>query len=111
MADCGAGILSLDDEVDLADARVAVGDRVALVGNIRPTATMVQGTPNDVRRNAIECLLKGAGNPKGYILGLGCGLPINTPFENIKTLVASAREYGRWPIDLEKLAQLYSAGL
>jgi len=103
MADCGAGILSLDDEVDLADARAAVGERVALVGNIRPTATMVQGTPDDVRRNAIECLLKGVGTPKGYILGLGCGLPINTPFENIKALVASAREYGRWPIDLGRL--------
>ena len=106
MADCGAGTLSLDDEVDLAEARAAVGERVALVGNIRPATTMALGTPDDVRRNVIECLLKGVGNPKGFILGLGCALPINTPMENIHALVAAAREYGRWPIDPEKLAQI-----
>ncbi len=108
MADCGAGTLSLDDEVDLAEASVAVGDRVALVGNIRPTATMALGTPNDVRRDVVECLLKGVGNPKGYILGLGCALPINTPPENIHALVAAAQEYGRWPIDPEKLQVIWA---
>lgn len=106
MADCGAGTLSLDDEVDLAEARAAVGERVALVGNIRPATTMALGTTDDVRRNVIECLLKGVGNPKGYILGLGCALPINTPVENIHALIAAAREYGRWPIDLNNLAQI-----
>jgi uroporphyrinogen decarboxylase len=106
MADCGAGTLSLDDEVDIAEARAAVGDRVALVGNIRPTATMALGTPDDVRRNVIECLRKGVGNPKGYILGLGCALPINTPLENIHALIAAAREYGRWPIDPAKLSEI-----
>jgi uroporphyrinogen decarboxylase len=106
MADCGAGTLSLDDEIDLAEARAAVGERVALVGNIRPTTTMALGTTDDVRRNVIECLLKGVGNPKGYILGLGCALPINTPLENIHALTTAAREYGRWPIDLEKLLQV-----
>jgi uroporphyrinogen decarboxylase len=96
MADCGAGALSLDDEIDLAEARAAVGDRVALVGNIRPTTTMALGTAEDVRRNVIECLQKGVGNPKGFILGLGCALPINTPIGNIHALMAAAREYGRW---------------
>jgi uroporphyrinogen decarboxylase len=107
MADCGAGTLSLDDEVDIADARAAVGDRVALVGNIRPATTMALGTTDDVRRNVIECLLKGVGNPKGYILGLGCALPINTPLENIHALVAAAREYGRWPIDPDELSRIH----
>ena len=95
MADTGAGLLSLDDEVDIAEARAAVGDRVALLGNIRPTATMVMGTPADVRANVLECLAKGVGNPKGYILGMGCALPINTPPENVHALVAAAREFGR----------------
>jgi uroporphyrinogen decarboxylase len=108
MVECGFGSLSVDDEVDLAEARLAVGDRVALVGNIRPTSTMALGTPEDVRKNVIECLLKGVGNPKGYILGLGCALPINTPLENIHSLVAAAREYGRWPIDLERLRSVYN---
>lgn len=97
MADTGASVLSLDDEVDIAEARIAVGDRVALLGNIRPTATMVLGTPGDVRANVRECLVKGVGSHKGYILGLGCALPINTPPENVHALIAAAREFGRWP--------------
>jgi uroporphyrinogen decarboxylase len=57
---------------------------------------MALGTPADVRQNVIECLRKGVGNPKGFILGLGCALPINTPIQNIHTLMSAAREYGRW---------------
>jgi len=99
MADTGASVLSLDDAVDLAAAKKQVGDRVALLGNVRPTASMYLGTPEEVRADVRECLAKGWDNPKGYILGLGCGLPIDTPPENIHALVAAAREYGRWPLD------------
>lgn len=103
MADTGAGVLSLDDAVDMGEAREQVGGRVALLGNIRPTASMYLGTPDDVRANAKECLAKGWDSPKGYILGLGCGLPIDTPPENILALVDAARSYGRWPMDPERL--------
>lgn len=94
MADTGAGVLSLDDVVDLEDAKQAVGQRVALLGNIRPTATMYLGTPSDVAVNVHECLKKAANSPKGYILGLGCGLPIDTPPENIVALMDAARRCG-----------------
>jgi uroporphyrinogen decarboxylase len=66
---------------------------------------MVLGTTDDVRANVRECLVKAAGSPKGFILGMGCALPINTPPENIHALVTAAREYGRWPIDVERLAE------
>jgi uroporphyrinogen decarboxylase len=104
MADTGASVLSLDDAVDLAEAKAAVGDRVALLGNIRPTAAMYLGTPEEVRANARECLAKGWDNPKGYILGLGCGLPIDTPPANILALVDAARTLGRWPLEPERFA-------
>jgi uroporphyrinogen decarboxylase len=52
-----------------------------------------------VRANARECISKGWDSPRGYILGLGCGLPIDTPPENIHALVQAAREYGTWPLD------------
>ena len=98
MADAGVAILSLDDAIDLAEARAQVGHRVALLGNIRPTAVMYLGKPDDVRANARECLAKAWSTPKGYILGLGCGLPIDTPPENIHALVGAAREFGGWPL-------------
>ncbi|HJV64512.1 MAG TPA: uroporphyrinogen decarboxylase family protein [Geomonas sp.] len=104
MADTGASVLSLDDEVDLAEAKRQVGDRVALLGNVRPTAVMYLGGPDDVRANACDCLAKGWDNPKGYLLGLGCGLPIDTPPANIDALVEAARDYGRWPLDPSRFA-------
>jgi uroporphyrinogen decarboxylase len=102
MADSGVSVLSLDDAVDIGEAKEEVGGRVALLGNIRPAATMYLGNPEDVRANARECLAKAWDTPKGYILGLGCGLPIDTPPENILALVESAREYGSWPLDPER---------
>jgi uroporphyrinogen decarboxylase len=60
---------------------------------------MYLGSPDDVRANALECMGKGWDNPKGYILGLGCGLPIDTPPDNIHALVDVAREYGQWPLE------------
>lgn len=99
MADTGAGMLSLDNQVDLEEAKHAVGDRVVLVGNIKPTETMYLGRPADVEANAKECLRKAYDNPKGYILALGCGLPIQTPPENIHALRESARKFGQYPLN------------
>ncbi len=101
MADTGAGMLSIDNQVDLADAKRAVGDRVVLVGNIKPTETMYLGKPADVEANVKECLRKAYDNPKGYILALGCGLPIQTPPENIHALKEAARKFGQYPLNPE----------
>jgi uroporphyrinogen decarboxylase len=98
MADTGASVLSIDDQVDLAAARAQVGDRVGLIGNVRPTASMANGTPSDVKANARECFEKGVGNPKGYILGLGCALPINAPTENVHALIDAA-----WELSAQRL--------
>jgi uroporphyrinogen decarboxylase len=70
---------------------------------------MYLGKPADVRANAGECLAKAWNSPKGYILGLGCALPIDTPPENIHALVEAAREFGRWPLDPARFAPGKSA--
>jgi uroporphyrinogen decarboxylase len=95
MADTGAGILSLDNIIDLGEAKRQVGDRVVLMGNVKPTDTMLFGTPADVEENVLECITKAADSPKGYLMALGCGLPLNTPSENIHALVAATRKYGQ----------------
>ena len=97
MADTGAGMLSLDNSVDLADAKQEVGDRVTLVGNIRPADSMLLGTPETVQQNVKECLRKGYDSPHGYVLALGCELPIKTPPANVHALSQAVRKYGRFP--------------
>lgn len=99
MADTGAGVLSLDNIIDLAEAKKAVGERVILAGNIRPTNTMFLGGPKDVVENVRECLSKAYDTPKGYVLAMGCGLPTDTPVENVEALMHAARKYGRYPLN------------
>lgn len=99
MSDTGASILSLDQAIDLAVAKNAVGHKVTLYGNIDPIKSMLHGTTADVENDARHCLLKAYDNPKGFILGLGCGMPIDTPAENIHAFIASARKYGQYPLD------------
>jgi len=104
MADTGVAILSLDDAIDLAEAKAQVGHRLALLGNIRPTTVMFLGKPDDVRANVRECPAKAWDSPKGYILGLGCSLPIGTPPRNVHALIGTAREFGRRPLDPDRFA-------
>jgi len=103
MVDTGAPLLSLDNVIDLAEAKEAVGDKVCLMGNVRPIDTMMKGTREQILAEAKECLRKTYDNPKGYILSTGCQIPIGTPPENIIALMDAARIYGRMPIDPELL--------
>lgn len=106
MADTGAAVLSLDNEVDLSAAKVEVGHRACLSGNVKPVDTMLKGTRRQVLAEARDCLLKAHDNPKGYILSTGCALPLQTPPENVLALMEAARIYGKSPIDPERLKKI-----
>jgi len=95
MADTGAGILSIEDKIDLAEVKAAVGEQVIIAGNIRPTEAMYLGTPDDVVADVKQGLRQAFDNPKGYIVQLGCGLPIDTPAHNMHALVGAVRKYGQ----------------
>lgn len=103
MAETGAATLSLDNVVDLAEAKAVVGDQVCISGNVRPVETMLQGERQQIIEEAKECIIKACDNPKGYILSTGCTLPLGTPPENVTALMDAARLYGRYPIDPECL--------
>ncbi len=91
MADAGADAMSVD-QIALADARRLVGDRVCLMGNVRPTEALLEGTPASVRAEALECLRACADNPRGFILASGCEVPVEVPAENVLALMDAARE-------------------
>ncbi|MCF6289953.1 MAG: uroporphyrinogen decarboxylase family protein [Desulfobacterales bacterium] len=92
MADTGANALSLD-VIDLAEAKEKIGARVCLIGNVNPAETMLKGGPQDVDREARECLAKAGDNPAGFILSSGCEIPINTRPANIHAMIDAARSY------------------
>jgi uroporphyrinogen decarboxylase len=102
MADAGADCLSIDNDADLFDAKAKVGDRVRLMGNVRPSEVMLEGTPSDVRAAVSDCVRAAHDNPKGYIVASGCSLPTETPRENIAAMLDTVRGIG-YPVRSEFL--------
>jgi len=86
-----AEVLSLDWTIDLALARQQTNGRVAVQGNLDPTALLA--TPEIVRQQAKKILNKMAG-ASGHIFNLGHGILPNTPVENVQALIAAVKEYG-----------------
>ncbi|SMC31559.1 uroporphyrinogen decarboxylase family protein [Sporomusa malonica] len=103
MVDAGATVLSLDNQIDLAEAKNKVGHRACLAGNVKPY-TLWRGTPQEVLEEVKECLRKAYNNPKGFILSSGCGLSVGTPAKNVIAMMDAARQYGKWPVNPDNLA-------
>ena len=102
MTEAGADCLSIDNDASLIDAKQAVGRRVRLMGNVHPSAVMLQGTTADVRSATLASLREAHDNPKGFIVASGCSLPTETPFANIHAMLDTVREVG-WPVKSEHL--------
>jgi uroporphyrinogen decarboxylase len=86
IAACGASGVGLDWTVDIAAARAAVGDRVALQGNLDPLVLLTD--PATVAREA-SAIVRAAGPQAGHIFNLGHGIVPGTPPDNVAALVAA----------------------
>lgn len=102
MADAGADCISIDNAANLTEAKTKVGNRMRLMGNVKPSEIMLQGTPADVKLAVLSGVREAYDNPKGYIVASGCSLPTETPFDNIDAMLDAVREIG-YPITEEKL--------
>ncbi len=105
MADTGADCISIDNDANLLDAKHKIGHRVRLMGNVHPSAIMLQGTPQDIRREVCKCVIAAYDNPKGFVVASGCSLPTETPFENIDAMLDAVREIG-YPVRVGLLEEI-----
>ena len=92
MAASGCDAVGLDWTVDAAAARVRVGSRVALQGNLDPAALFAP--PERVRAEA-RCVLDAFGSAPGHVFNLGHGIAPRTPVESVAALVDEVRTYSR----------------
>lgn len=99
MLKSGCDMISIDNRVDLAYAKQVVGNKVPLLGNVDPVEVLILGSTNDVDLAVKTCIQKAYDSPCGYILASGCDLSGSVPLENIDQFMASARKYGKWPLD------------
>lgn len=99
MVKSGCDMLSIDNRVDLEYTKNLVGDKVPILGNVDPVEVLILGDTDDVDSAVRECIQKTYDSPCGYILASGCDLSGGVPLENIDQFMASARKYGKWPLD------------
>ncbi|MFO1302382.1 MAG: uroporphyrinogen decarboxylase [Burkholderiales bacterium] len=92
IAAIGAHCVGLDWTVDMRAARAAVGDRVALQGNLDPLALLTD--PDTVAREASR-IVRDAGPAPGHVFNLGHGIVPATPPENVAALVEAVHRTSR----------------
>ncbi len=82
-------------DCDLAELKRLYGDEIVLKGNLHTTEVMLRGSAEEVvaaSRKAID----DAGAGGGFVLSTGDQCGRDTPDENIRALVETARTYGRY---------------
>lgn len=88
IASIGCDAVGLDWTVDLGEARRRVGDRVALQGNLDPSALF--GTPERVVSETLD-VLKSFGHGPGHVFNLGHGLQPSTPPDHVGLCARTVR--------------------
>jgi len=89
MADSGYDALGLDWQTDIGAARVRVGDKVALQGNMDPITLYA---PPEVIREKVGKVLHGYGHGSGHVFNLGHGILPDINPEHVKAMVDAVRE-------------------
>lgn len=81
--------------MDLAIIKRKYFRKICPIGNVNNKTTMVNGTPEDVRKETIECLEIGMPGG-GYILSSDHSLHDDIPLENVKALIDTVMKYGNY---------------
>jgi uroporphyrinogen decarboxylase len=93
LAETGAGCVSVDHKIDLAEAKDLFRGKTCLAGNVPPVDVLLQGTPAEVEAACLDCLDKAAAGG-GFILMPGCDVPPTVPEENVRAFLRTAES---WP--------------
>ena len=92
IADCGCDAVGLDWTVDPAQARARIGAKVALQGNLDPSALF---GPESVVRHEATRVLEAFGSGGGHVFNLGHGISQFTSPENVSALVETVHRESR----------------
>ena len=93
MVATGADGLELDYKTDTELAHRVLKDRVTFFGNLDPSGVLAHGTPRIVTQKTQELLEIFADTPR-FVLNAGCAIPAQTPPENLRAMVETARAFG-----------------
>lgn len=89
IAEIGADVVGLDWTIDMAEARNLIGEKVALQGNLDPSA--LYASPH-VIRHEVKSILKKFGKGTGHVFNLGHGIFPDIPVEHARAFVQAVKE-------------------
>jgi uroporphyrinogen decarboxylase len=89
MAETGCDALGVDWTIDLADARARVGAKVALQGNLDPSALYAH--PEAIRER-VAGVLASFGHGHGHVFNLGHGIHPDIPPEHALAMIEAVHE-------------------
>ena len=92
MLDTGADCFELDYKTDITSAFSILKDAACLIGTIDPSGVLALGTVDDVKYQTNRLLDIYSGSAR-FILNAGCAIPAETPSENLRAMIAAAREH------------------
>ncbi|MBT3244624.1 MAG: hypothetical protein HN352_15860 [Bacteroidetes bacterium] len=92
MIESGADGLELDYKTDAKKAFDLMKDQCAFFGNVDPSGILALGTVEQVRQATEEVINVFSGTNR-FVLNTGCALPPDTPEENIRAFVKTARGF------------------
>jgi len=88
----GADCIEIDSNVPMENMMPIAAGKCALEGNISTVTALLNGTPEDIIKEAnhIISLFKNNG---GLILSSACEIPRFSPRENVAAIIKAAEEY------------------
>lgn len=92
MLQSGSDGFELDYKTDAKKAFEVFHEKACFIGNIDPSGVLAMGSPELVESKTIE-LLNVFSKTKRFILNSGCAIPSNTPEENLRMMIKTAREF------------------
>lgn len=105
LAEANFDVFNFTHVVDIAQAKMMMGHRVALMGNVPPLHVGVRMPPAEVKKSALDCLDKAAPGG-GMILSVGGGVSPGMPAENVDAIVEAAHTWVRPSAEqIEKIRQ------
>ena len=87
LAETGASGISFDHKTDMEEAKKCLKGKMALIGYV-PTSILREGKPGEVHASSRECLMAGID-----ALNAGCAWSLETPTENVRAMVQSAKNW------------------
>lgn len=86
----------------LKEIRDLTGGKLCLMGNLHTVNTMLNGSVELVRLRSLEAI-RDAGQNGGFILSTADQCGRDTPLENIAEMNRTVREFGQYPLNMEKI--------